>query len=149
MRGLFVLAWAVLIFVMTCTVSSRQLLEEGKLEFVWNSSPNVQVLFAPLPAVLDSSFINQKIGHVLVFFIFTLLLALICRSLTLNLAGSFLFAFITEFLQLYFMRHGRLFDVAFDGIGIVTAIVILGLGRLLNWYFKTRTVGRASIDSKN
>ena len=58
----------------------------------------------------------QKLGHIVVFFILTVLLVKCIYSKSLALLLAISYAALTEVLQLFFTRDGRIFDIGFDGI---------------------------------
>ncbi|GHH97399.1 VanZ family protein [Neobacillus kokaensis] len=127
MRGLFVLFWAGMIFVFTCTASFNGLMDTGEIRFYINPTPHFSELLAPLPLQLSGGFLIQKFGHAFAFFILTALLQIAFQSKKLVFSLATFYAALTEFLQLFFTRDGRLFDVGIDTIGILLA---LGIGRL-------------------
>ena len=81
----------------------------------------------------------RKLAHILEFFILSLLVCLFLHSLNIGMLKVIVFAFIICFMfacgdeihQLFVVdRHGSLFDVFVDSIGIVIMLVI--------YYFKER-----------
>jgi len=112
----------VFILVLTCTSSFSGLVESGLLRFVWVTDPDFTEFLSPLPSQLSEAFLLQKAGHSLAFLVLTFLLFSHFRSRLLVLLLTSVFALITEFLQLYFGRGGRLFDIGFDLIGVLLAI---------------------------
>lgn len=127
-RVLLILVWAGAIFVLTCTASFRGLIEFGVVRFVWDSQPLFGQLLEPLPGRITAAFLLQKLGHMGAFFILTSLLQTKLESKLMTLLIAAAYAVLTEFLQLYFTRDGRIFDVGFDMIGVLLA---LGIGGLL------------------
>ncbi|MEH7504339.1 VanZ family protein [Neobacillus drentensis] len=121
MRGLFILLWAAAIIILTCTASLTDFLESGAVRFVWVNQPNFSELLSPLPLELSRDFLLQKCGHVFAFLILTLLLQSKFTSKAFILILAISFASLTEILQLYFTRDGRIFDIGFDLIGILLA----------------------------
>lgn len=77
----------------------------------------------------SEAFIVRTIGHSFVFFILTFTLYLVFSSILLSVAYSYIYAMLMEFLQLLFMRDGRIFDVGFDSMGIFAAVLFAALGR--------------------
>ncbi|MGM0902894.1 MAG: VanZ family protein [Bacillota bacterium] len=75
-----------------------------------------------MPA-LTEEFVIRKVGHILVFFLLSVLFVITYHSICNAFFISFLFGFLTEFVQLFFSRGGRLFDVWIDGIGVVIGVV--------------------------
>ena len=121
MRGFFILLWALAIFIFTCTASFPGLIESGQVHFEWEADPNFSELFSPLPVDLTRDFLLQKWGHALAFLFLTILLQRKFRSKAWILYLAISYAALTEILQLYFTRDGRIFDMAIDLIGILFA----------------------------
>lgn len=136
MRGLFTLLWAVAIFILTCTASFTGFLENGEVRFVWDGHPSFAKLLSPLPLHLSSGFLLQKCGHVFAFLILTFLLQTKYHSKRFIVVLAVSYASLTEFLQLYFSRDGRLFDIGIDLIGILIA---LGAGSLITVHSSKHT----------
>jgi hypothetical protein len=126
-RFLFVLVWAMMIFIFTCTARMEDIFESLSIVFQWNPSPNLEELFLPLPAEMNPSFMFRKIGHGFCFFILTMLLGKVIPNLFHTFLISCFYASTTEIFQLYFNRDGRLFDIGFDTIGIIAAIILLSI----------------------
>lgn len=121
----FMLAWAGLIFICTCTSSLEMLAEEKQIIFNGSGKPDLSEMLGSIPNGVDADFIFQKVGHGLVFFVFTIIVFLVTRSLIAAGFISIFYALATEILQLFFQRDGRLFDVFFDSMGIIIAIIFL------------------------
>jgi VanZ family protein len=142
MRILLIILWAGLLFILTCTTSIELLFQQQRLLFQWNSSPSFSEFFSPLPSELSEAFITRKIGHSLSFFILTVLM-LSRISLKYAFVASLVIAAMTEILQLFFQRDGRLFDIGFDSLGIILAILLAGVIKLIfimearvkKWFF--------------
>jgi VanZ family protein len=118
-----------LIFLFTCSVSMEGMFFERSLQFKWNTNPNWGEFFYPLPTSPDEAFISRKVGHALAFFILFVIGYLRFSSIGKMLILTFLYAITTEVLQLFFHRGGRLFDIAFDGMGIIMASLVIGLAQ--------------------
>lgn len=121
---MFALAvWLILLFVFTCTESTKELYYNHSVGFQWESSP---VLADMLENSLQAEpfFIMQKVGHVSMFVVLFLLLHSTFRSRSAAFWLSLLCAGGSEVLQLYFGRDGRIHDIFIDSIGI-------GIGWLL------------------
>ncbi|PWW29396.1 VanZ like protein [Cytobacillus oceanisediminis] len=129
LRFVFLIVWAGMIFLCTCVASLETAVETKSIQFNLTPNPPIEELLEPLPAGLSSAFLLRKAGHALVFFIFTLALYLVFPFPLLNVLSSMVYAVITEFLQLLFMRDGRFFDVGFDSLGIFAAFLLIVLGR--------------------
>jgi len=111
---------------MTCT--TRFELENNMLQlyFSWTSKPDFGDLFLGLQIEPTEAFIMQKVGHLIAFVILGFLLKM-QTSTNKTILYSVCFAMLTEVLQLYLSRGGRLFDVALDLIGGVIGIAIASL----------------------
>lgn len=117
------IAWCVLLFVFTCVADLNALLMSGELQFRWVADPDFSDwLLIRDVNLLNPDYIYQKVGHIVCFAV----LALILLSLTGSRKKAFVLALVaavlTEILQLYFARDGRLLDVAIDAFGIAGAL---------------------------
>lgn len=131
MRLIFLIVWAGVIFICTCAESFDAMAETKNIQFNWTLEPPAEKMLEPLPADLSAAFLLRKAGHAMVFFIFTLALYFVFPSPFLNFLSSLVYAVLTEILQLFFMRDGRLFDVGFDSLGAFAAVLLIVLGRRL------------------
>lgn len=116
--------WAVIILIAGCTSDAHAFLYEQVIEFNVKIAPNFRDLLITNDIHISNEFyVIQKIGHISAFgLLFFLLLNWIKRfKIALFLCG--MFAFITEVLQLFFNRNGRLFDVGIDIVGILFSYV--------------------------
>lgn len=123
----FLIIWCSLIFISTCSASIENILENGIIVFNWTGNPSYSDFFNPMPVSPSFAFLMRKMGHAFVFFILTAALFLLKRNLVFSGLSAFSFAVLTEILQLFFARDGRLFDVAFDSSGIVLALILLAV----------------------
>ncbi|MDQ1000739.1 VanZ family protein [Neobacillus niacini] len=130
MRSLFIFVWCVAILIFTCTSSFHDLIQLGVLRFRLESQPTFSDFLSPLPYELSKEFLLQKVGHILVFQVLTILLLMKFKSHLMILAMAASFAALTEILQLYFNRGGRAFDFGFDLIGILMALGIAGFFKI-------------------
>lgn len=129
MRGLLIFLWAAAIFIFTCTSNFDRLVQTGQIQFHWSIHPSFANFFEPFPFLLDKSFLLQKMGHLTAFFIFTYLLQTKFHSKWLILSAAISYAMLTECLQLFFSRDGRLFDIGIDLIGILLASGLASFSR--------------------
>jgi VanZ family protein len=125
LRSVALIFWAGLLFLFTCTESMEQFIQNGIIVFSWSSQPNVHEFLYPLPSVPDATFISRKVGHALSFFVLSILSFSVFLSKKKMLVISLLYAVLTEVLQLFFQRGGRLFDIGFDGAGIAVALMVV------------------------
>lgn len=124
-RILLITCWMGILFVFTCSLRIEEIITSGVLQFSFDSQPDLSELLQSLPPDTTGAFWTRKIGHAACFFILAfLLLKKLPRVHTL--AISVIYAASTEILQLFFFRDGRLFDIGFDAIGIVLAILLFG-----------------------
>ena len=130
MRNLFIFIWCGAILILTSTASFHDLIHFGVVSFQWDSSPSYSAFFSPFPAGISRDLMVQKLGHVVVFLVLTVLLLTKFRSNLLILFMAASFAALTEVLQLHFTRGGRLFDIGFDLTGILIAIGIARFFRI-------------------
>lgn len=142
MRGFFVFLWVGVIFVFACTSSFRGLIESGVIRFRWVSDPFLSDLLLPLPAELSHDFLLQKLGHITAFFILTFLLLRYFYSKSLTLVLAISYAALTEFLQLFFTRDGRIFDIGFDVIGILLGLSLRSLFSIHQKYTSSNNSSR-------
>jgi VanZ family protein len=127
MRSVFILVWCGVILVSTCTSSFHDLIHLGVLQFQWDVNPPYLEFFLPFPSDVSRNLWLQKLGHILAFQFLTILLLMKYQSKFFILLTASSFAALTEFLQLYFHRGGRVFDVGFDLIGIFITLGIASL----------------------
>lgn len=114
------LIWAGFLFVCTCTINFWAMVKYQFIYFRFNEQPNWHELLKVKFDWHDKSDIIQKAGHFGGFFI----LALILTDLGKYKSGiplSLGYAVITEILQLYFHRDGRVVDIFIDALGILLA----------------------------
>lgn len=102
--------------------NSRDLFLHQEINFQFNRSPMLSDFFLIDEIQSEIRFyMIQKVGHVLGFGVLYLFLLHSLKNSRLAFLLSFLFAFATEVLQLYFNRTGRLTDVGINVIGIMIA----------------------------
>jgi VanZ family protein len=142
LRSVALIFWTGLLFLFTCTESLEQFIQQGAVAFSWSSQPNVHEFLYPLPSVPDATFILRKVGHAFSFFILSILCFSVFLSKKKMLVISLLYAVLTEVLQLFFQRGGRLFDIGFDGAGIAVALVFVTILGLTNEKSLTRDNGQ-------
>jgi VanZ family protein len=142
LRSVALIFWAGLLFLFTCTESLEQFIQQGAVAFSWSSQPNVHEFLYPLPSVPDATFISRKVGHAFSFFILSILCFFVFLSKKKMLVISLLYAVLTEVLQLFFRRGGRLFDIGFDGAGIAVALMVVTFLGLTNEKSLTRDNGQ-------
>ncbi|ALS76453.1 hypothetical protein AUC31_15140 [Planococcus rifietoensis] len=116
-----VLLWALCILVATNNYNFTALLAND-IDFNIRLFPNLSDLFITSDIHLDSKlYVFQKTGHALSFGILYLLMNQALKERHVAFVLCSMFAFFTEFLQLFFERSGRLADVLIDIAGIYVA----------------------------
>jgi VanZ family protein len=130
MRSLFIFIWCTAILIFTCTSSFHDLIQLGVMKFRWDGQPTFSDFLSPLPYDLSKGFLLQKLGHIIAFQVLTILFLMKFRTHMMILAMAVSFAALTEFLQLYFNRGGRAFDIGFDLIGILLTLAVASLFRI-------------------
>jgi VanZ family protein len=123
-KKLLLFFWMGAIFLMTSVSMPRgHVTQTHNLSiFKWESEPNLSEFITPVPT-LTEEFLIRKFGHILVFFLLAVLFILAYHSIWNALLACFLFGLSTEFIQLFFSRGGRLFDVWIDGIGVILGVI--------------------------
>lgn len=125
LKVLSVIVWGLLLFVFTCTANLDELFHHYVLRFHWVSHPDFTDLFILTDAKFTSAhYLFQKTGHFLGFAVLAALLMNALGSRKKAFILTFLFAVLTEILQLYFVRDGRLLDMVIDSVGIALALYI-------------------------
>ncbi|MDQ0428832.1 VanZ family protein [Planomicrobium stackebrandtii] len=117
-----VILWALCILLATNNYNFQSLLFAQEIGFNIRLLPDLSDLLITSDIHLDSgTYVFQKIGHALSFGVLFLILAKTINNNALAIILCSLFAFFTEFLQLFFERSGRLSDVLIDIGGIYLA----------------------------
>ena len=137
-----VILWALCILLATNNYNFQSLLFAQEIGFHIRLFPDLSDLFITSDIHLDSkTYVFQKIGHALSFGILFLILAKTINSNAKAIILCSLFAFFTEFLQLFFERSGRLSDVLIDIGGIYLAYrlsaYVMAQGGLSPAFWKT------------
>lgn len=123
MRILLTVIWAFCLFVFTCSVNFNLLIRYHIIDFKFNPTPDWAELLKLDFQWSSYDWILRKIGHLIGFFI----LALLGSDFGKYKSAFFLsviYAALTEILQLFFFRGGRIYDVVNDSFGILLAYLI-------------------------
>lgn len=127
-----VILWGSCILLATNNSNFQSLLFAQEVDFNLRLFPDFSDMLITNDINLHSkTYVFQKLGHALSFGILFLLLI---RSINHNVKAIILcslFAFFTEFLQLFFERSGRFSDILIDIVGVFLAY-------LFNVYVKTQ-----------
>lgn len=117
-----VFTWGFFLLLNTWTNSLEFLFHFGSVTFHWNPNPDYKSFFLFNDITLiHPFFIIVKLGHFFGFLLMDLLLLLLVSNKKYAFTISIIFAFITEFFQLFFERDGRLYDFIIDTLGIISA----------------------------
>ena len=129
-----IMLFGLLIFVFTCTQSFSDLLYRGIVNFRLNTNPNFGDLLAfTYMDLSDPQYILQKIGHFSSFCILTLLVFNWIKKYRLTIYISIGYACLTEVLQLFFSRDGRIIDMFIDSAGVLLGIIIITIAKSLEY----------------
>ncbi|MFK9089931.1 VanZ family protein [Bacillus salipaludis] len=125
-KMVLVILWGLFLLLNTWTENLEQLLELQSLGFKWVSTPDFKSFFYFYDLTLvHPDYLKVKLGHFIGFAIMDVLLFKLLRSHKYSIGISIIFAFLTEFLQLFFGRDGRLYDLIIDSLGVLTVFFIL------------------------
>lgn len=128
MRTILTIMWAIALFIFTCSLNFQLLIRYHIINFQFNPSPDWSELFNMDLQWKSTDWIMRKIGHFFGFFILALLASGFGKSrITFHLCV--LYAALTEILQLFFFRGGRIYDVINDVLGIGLAYLICAIYR--------------------
>lgn len=121
-----VIIWGMFLAINTWTENLEQLLNFKSLGFHWVTNPNFRSFFYFYDLTLiHQNFIVIKLGHFTGFAIMDLLIYRLVRNHKWSVSISILFALLTELLQLFFGRDGRLYDLLIDSFGILSVYFLL------------------------
>ncbi|WP_113930652.1 VanZ family protein [Bacillus sp. P14.5] len=129
LRLLVVFLYVGMLFVLTCSYSFNEVIASQKVSFVFNAEPNWVSFFEYKFSYSAPSYILQKAGHALSFFILAFLLMVVFSKLTAVLLLSTFFAVFTEVAQLFFHRTGCLVDVFIDLSGTAAFLLVCSLSK--------------------
>lgn len=129
MRMFWVMAWAVVLFVFTCAANSSFWATGDLPIFHWTHSPDYHELLR-MDLKATYGFIFRKIGHFSCFGFLAVLIYYRNKSVSKSIMYAIAYAVLTEFLQLYFARDGRIYDMFIDSAGIVVAAILVQLTRV-------------------
>ncbi|MCQ6558844.1 VanZ family protein [Paenibacillus mendelii] len=123
-RNLLGIGWGIILFICTCTVDFQELIDHLSIRFVLDRNPDWNGLFMINDMDLqDPTYVIQKIGHFFGFFVLSLIVT--NRGQWKNgIYVSMGYAALTELLQLFFHRDGRIVDIFIDSAGILLAVAI-------------------------
>lgn len=123
MRTILTILWGLILFIFTCSLNFQLLIRYHIIDFQLNPSPDWSELFKMDFQWYSTDWVMRKIGHFLGFFI----LALLASGFGKSKMAFYIcvgYAALTEILQLFFFRGGRIYDVINDAFGIGLAYLI-------------------------
>lgn len=120
MRIVLTVIWAIVLFIFTCSVNFNLLVQYHIIDFQLNPSPDWLELVKLDFQWYSHDWILRKIGHLIGFFILALLASNFGKYKPAFYL-SVIYAALTEILQLFFFRGGRIYDVMNDSFGILLA----------------------------
>lgn len=120
--------WACFLFMATCTAYPDLFISNHEVVFHFTSSPDMNSLLITNDIQLtDAYWIHYKAGHFLGFFFLACLLMGAFKKPQTAIIIAIFYALLTEVLQLFFNRDGRLVDMGIDTCGILLAYLITRL----------------------
>ncbi|OMF90342.1 VanZ family protein [Paenibacillus sp. FSL R7-0337] len=124
MKRSIIIIWGAILFVFTCAANSS-FWESGTIpNFHFIFSPNYNDLFI-IDLKATPAYVIRKIGHFSGFAFFAIFIWIQNRSFLRSAFYSIAYAILTELLQLYFGRDGRLYDIVIDSLGILMALITI------------------------
>ncbi|WP_052675994.1 VanZ family protein [Paenibacillus sp. IHBB 10380] len=123
MRIILTVIWAFVLFVFTCSVNLHLLIKYHIVDFHFNPIPDWSELFRLDFQWTNHDWVQRKIGHFFGFFILALLASNFGKYKSAFYLSVF-YAALTEILQLFFFRGGRVYDIASDSAGILFAYLL-------------------------
>ena len=121
-----VIIWGFILLLHTWTSNLGTLLRNQSISFTWIASPDyLSFFYLQDISTIHHYFIIVKTGHFVGFAIFDYLLFKWLKNHKRSLVISISFALMTEILQLYFGRDGRMYDLVIDTMGIYSVYFLL------------------------
>lgn len=125
LKNFSLIIWLIFLLLFTCASNSGFWFRNEMPNFHLLLNPDFKDLFK-LDFKSTSGYIFQKIGHFIGFSILSLLhFWRNSKNVRNSIIFSVVFAMLTEILQLFFGRDGRLYDILIDSIGILSGILLL------------------------
>lgn len=123
---LLIILWGLFLLLNTWTESIERLIYLHSFGFRWVSNPDfLSFFYFNDLTLIHPEFLKVKFGHFIGFAIMDVLLFNLFRSHKYSIGISIIFAFLTEFLQLFFGRDGRFYDLAIDSFGVLSVYFLL------------------------
>ncbi|TWD98883.1 VanZ like protein [Neobacillus bataviensis] len=118
-KPLLIVLWGLFLLLNTWTESIEKLMYLHTFGFRWVPHPDFLSFFIFNDITLvHSEFIKVKSGHFIGFAILDFLIFTLIKNHKYSIGIALVFAFITEFFQLFFGRDGRFYDLIIDSLGI-------------------------------
>ncbi|WP_312469069.1 VanZ family protein [Neobacillus sp.] len=126
MKITLVVFWGIFLLLSTWTENLEQLLDLQSVGFSWVSKPDLLSFFYFNDLTLiHPDYLIVKLGHFIGFAVMDLLLFNLIKSHKFSIGLSISLALLTEILQLFFGRDGRLYDLVIDSLGVLLVFFIL------------------------
>lgn len=122
MRIFLTVIWALALFIFTCSLNFHLLIKYHIINFKFNPTPDWSELLKLDFQWSSHEWILRKIGHLIGFFILALISSDYGRYKSAFYITIF-YAALTEILQLFFFRGGRIYDIANDSLGVLLAYI--------------------------
>lgn len=123
---IMVVLWGLFLLLNTWTESIERLMYLHTFGFKWVSNPNFSSFFYFHDLYLiHPEFIKVKFGHFIGFAVMDFLLFNLLKNHKYSIGISITLALVTEILQLFFGRDGRLYDLVIDSLGVLMVFIIL------------------------
>ncbi|WP_407270907.1 VanZ family protein [Radiobacillus sp. PE A8.2] len=121
MKYIFLITWIVIIFISTCTHSTKELLQDGNVYFTFIPSPNFLAFISFTPNHVN---LPEFFGHTIMFFLLTYLFIKVNKDLLASVFTAIAIGISTEMLQPFFSRTADVVDLAADMLGISIFIIL-------------------------
>lgn len=139
MKTFLIISWGVILFVFTCASDSGFWVIGAVPSFHWSASPDFNVM-TKLDLMYNFGYVIRKIGHFSGFAFLAVLFYSQNKSIMKSIIFSISYALLTELLQLYFGRDGRLYDVVIDSAGILFGMIVMQMIYKINPHCKLSNV---------
>ncbi|MCJ0929834.1 VanZ family protein [Virgibacillus halodenitrificans] len=116
MRIVAMICWSLIMFTFIINSNLLTLLEEGNINL--NITEQPQFAFFEIYQ-LRADVVIRKVGHLFMFAMWLLFIYIGVKRLKVAVWITLSLALVTEILQPYFTRDGRLLDVLFNSAGVL------------------------------
>jgi VanZ family protein len=139
LQSLLIISWGILLFVFTCASDSGFWISGTLPSFHWSASPDFNEM-TNLDLKYSIGYLIRKAGHFSGFSILLVLFYSKCKNIGKSIVFSISYALLTELLQLYFGRDGRLYDVVIDSAGVLFGMIVMQMMYKLKRLYKLSNV---------